>query len=109
MQEIEIIDEQPLTLSEMKEKLGKINKEDLSFRATKSLEYLKSFGKTKPEKISEKKKKIDELNIQRLKQTTISKIIDLNPTDEDSLKTILSVDHITLKQEDLKRIIEVIK
>jgi len=37
------------------------------------------------------------------------KIIDLCPKDLDSLKVILTGENITLKQEDMEKIIEVIK
>jgi len=109
MQEIEIINETPLTLSEIKAKLEKTKKDDLGFRATKAMEYLKVFGKEKKEKVNELKKKIEDLNIQRLKDRQIIKLIDLKPKDEDSVKSILSTDNITLKQEDIKRIVDTIK
>ncbi len=109
MQEIEIINETPLTLSEIKAKLEKAKKEELGFRSAKAMEYLKVFGKEKTEKVNELKKQLEELNLQRLKDRHIIKLIDLRPKDEDSIKAILSAENITLKQEDIKRIVDTLK
>ena len=49
------------------------------------------------------------LNISRLKDKHINKIVDLLPNDVDDLKSILSGENLTLKQEDLTKIVETIK
>ncbi|MEK6904095.1 MAG: hypothetical protein AABW87_00715 [Nanoarchaeota archaeon] len=110
MAEIETISETPLTLAEVKEKLDAIKKRDkeLGVRANKTKEYLDALIEEKPENILEKKKKIMDLSIGRLKDRHIAKIIDIMPTDLDSLKTIFAGENLTLKQEDLKKILEVL-
>ena len=45
----------------------------------------------------------------RLKETHIAKIVDLEPKDIDSLKAIFASENITLRPEDLKRIVECIQ
>jgi DNA-directed RNA polymerase subunit F len=110
MPEIEVIKEVPLTMAELKDKLSQIKKNhDLSFRATKALEYLNTFAKQKPKDAEEMKKKIQDLNIIRLKETHIVKIIDLEPKDADSLKAILATENVTLRPEDMKRVIECVQ
>ncbi|MDD5331465.1 MAG: hypothetical protein PHE43_01405 [Candidatus Nanoarchaeia archaeon] len=112
MSSIQTINEVPLTLVEMKERIEKVEKRDkeLNFRATKTKEYLGTFTKDMDLKTAtELKKKITELNIPRLKDRQIVKIIDLMPQDLDSLKILLIGENITIKNEDLEKILQVIK
>lgn len=111
MVEINVIEEKPLTLVEVNEKLKQILKRDkeLSFRGNKTKEYLDSFVQKTMKEVEELKKKIIELDIPRLKDKHIAKIIDIMPEDMDSLKSIFSGEPITLKEEDLKRILGIIK
>src|SRR3989344_6262365 len=100
MSEIEIINEKPLSLAELKEKLSEVQKKtkELSFRATKTKEYIDLFVHGKKD-VSEISKKITELNIGRLKDRHISKIIDVCPEDMNSLKAIFAGENLTLKTE----------
>ena len=111
MGRIEIIEEKPLTLIETKELLLKIEKRDkeISTRIQKTKEYLNKFAKLTKKEVKELKEKLLKLNITRLKEKTIAKIIDLQPNDIDSLRTILTAENLTLKQEDLQKIIECFK
>ena len=113
MAEIEIKNETPLTYSEVAEKLKTIKKnigdEELSFRTKKAEEYLEAFGKEGLKKIEEITKKLGELDISRLKEKQIANLADIQPVDEDSVKMILANDNITLKQEDVKKIVDCIK
>lgn len=110
MGELEIIEERPLTLAELKTKLGsrKATKEE-NIRTKKMIDYLDNFSKLKPKENEEIKKKINELNISRLKEKSIAKIIDIKPEDIDSLRMILTGDNTTIKQDDLKKILECLK
>lgn len=110
MAEIKIISENPLTLVEVKEKISKINERDkeLGFRLNKSKEYVDTFTKLKPKEVEELKKKLTELNIPRLRDRHIVKIIDIYPTDMDSLKTVFAGEPVTIKQEELKKILDTI-
>ncbi len=113
MAEIEIKNSTPLTYAELAEKLKKITKirkgEEAGFRTKKAEEFLETFTKEELAHMSELKEKIKSLNIQRLKDKQIATLVNINPTDEDSVKTILSNDNITLKQEDVQAIIECLK
>jgi len=110
MSEITILSEKPLTMSELKEKLAKIEKRDkeLTFRANKTKEYLANFT-VKEKGISALKKKIEELNIPRIKERHIVKLIDVMPKDLDSLKMILSGESLTLKEEDYQKLLEALQ
>jgi DNA-directed RNA polymerase subunit F len=109
MTEIEIIQETPLTLEELKTKLDTVKKRDkeLSFRANKTSEYLSGVvGKKSKDDL---KKKIQELDISRLKDRQIVKVVDIQPQDAESLRALFAGENLTLKQEDLNRILECLK
>jgi len=111
MGRIEIIEEKALTLTEAKELISKIEKRDkeISQRTQKTKEYLNKFAKLDKKEIKELTEKLTKLNILRLKEKTIAKLIDIQPRDIDSLRTILTAENLTLKQEDLQKIIECLK
>lgn len=111
MGEIEIIEETPLALSEVKKMLGKIEKRDkeLTARAVKVKEYLDKFAKLDSKKIEEIRKKLEGLEISRLRPRHVNKIIDVMPKDISGLRAIFAGENITLKLEDLKRILECLK
>jgi len=95
---------------ELKEKLSDIKKRDkeLNERGNKTKEYLDLFSKLTLKKIEELKKKLMDLNISRLKDRHVTMIINVMPEEIDSLRTIFSGETITIKQEDLKRIVDVL-
>jgi len=110
MSEIQVIEEVPLTLIDLKEKLETIKKSrELSFRGNKTLGYLQQFVKTSKKDAEELRKKLNGLEILRLKDKHITKIIDIHPEDQESLKVILSGDNVTVKQEDMKKVLECLK
>ena len=111
MPNIEVINEMPLTMAEMKEHLQVIEKRDkeLNARAKKVKTYLDHFTKVKKDKINEIKKQLETLNITRLKDRHIEKIIDLLPEDLTSMRAIFTGENVTLKQEDLQKILDIVK
>ncbi len=110
MAEIEVILETPLTMVEIKDKLEKVKKNhELGFRAVKAIEYLNTFSKRKAQEVEELKKKLKALDILRLKDSHISKIIDFNPKDEESVKLLLASENVTLKQEDVQKVVECLR
>mgnify|MGYP001613549380 CR=1 FL=1 len=110
MPKYDIINENPITFAELKDTLKKIETRDtvLSFRGTKTKEYLSLSTTLKAKEAKDIKKKIEELNILRLKEKQIVKIINVLPQDVDSLKVILGTDS-TASKEDLKKILDILK
>lgn len=106
-----IMEEKPITMAELKEELNKIKKRDkeLNFRANKTQEYLSQFTKQDYDKIKGLIDKINKLKIPRLKEEHIIKIIDLMPKTVDDLKSILQGYTVTVKSDNMKKIVEVIK
>ena len=110
MADVQIVNESPVTLQEVKNYLEEMKKrdKDLGFRASKTLEFVDAFL-PKKKNVLEKKKTLLELSIGRLRDRHITKVLDVMPEDLDSLKAILSGENVTLKQEDLKKILEVLQ
>lgn len=111
MSELDIVSEVPLTMADVKFRLEAIKKEkkELNFRAEKVLEYANSFVTLKEKEFEDVKKELNDLGIGRLKEKNIAKIIDVMPEDMESLKIIFTSENLTLKQDDLTKILEVTK
>ncbi|MBS3117602.1 hypothetical protein J4430_01855 [Candidatus Woesearchaeota archaeon] len=109
--EIQILEEQPLGLINMKGKILEIEKRDseLNLRLKKVKGYIDIFATTPKEEVEEIKKKLENLNIPRVKDKHIAKMIDIMPEDLDGLKAIISGENITIKQEDLQKMLDVLK
>ncbi len=111
MVDLKVIEEKPISMVELKNKIALIKKRDqeLNFRSNKVQEYLNAFVTLTEKEANELKKKMEELNISRLKDRHIVKVLDIMPEDLDGLKALFAGENITIKQEDLTRILEVIR
>lgn len=108
MVDMTVIEQKPISMAELKDKLESIKKDDkeLNFRAEKVYVHLQEFITLDKKDAEEKYKKISELGIQRLKEKHIVKIIDIMPEDPESLKMLFAGETISLKQEELKQILD---
>ncbi len=108
----QVISESPISMVDLKEKLKHIKKRDseLNFRATKTDEYLNQLGDLlDAEQTAKLIKKIEELQIPRIKTEHIVKIVDVMPATEDHLKMILQGYILTLSPTNSKKIIDIVK
>ena len=98
-------------MAELKNNGEYIKKRDkeLNEKTQKTQDYLNKFVKLKEKEALKLKDEVTNLKIPRLKDKHIIKIIDVIPKDMDSLKLIFSAENITIKQEDLQRILDAIK
>ena len=105
---LEIISENPITASQLKEELAKIKKRDkeLNFRAVKTEEHLEHISV--PKHADEIFNKINKLNISRLKEQHIHKIIDIMPATIKDLKVIMQGYTISLNNENMKKIVDIV-
>ncbi|MBW2983895.1 hypothetical protein KY361_02170 [Candidatus Woesearchaeota archaeon] len=104
----EILNEAPMSMVQLKEELERIKKRDkeLNFRATKTEEYLSQVITLKgAEGLF---KKLVALNVPRLKEQHICKIIDVLPKTADDLKVLLQGYTLTVNNQNLKKIIDAI-
>ncbi|MBI2576709.1 hypothetical protein HYV84_05840 [Candidatus Woesearchaeota archaeon] len=104
MTSVKILSEKPISIGELKDDLESIQKRDgeLGFRSNKTLEYLNQFVGTENRK--DLVKKLQALNIPRLKDTHIIKIADFMPTKVEELKIVLQGYPITINNDNLKKI-----
>lgn len=105
-----IQNETPMMFAELKEELEKIHSRDgeLNFRAQKTFEYLQQVPVLEVKKAKELFDKIMKLNVGRLKEQHVAKIIDVLPTDPNDLKLVLQHYNLTISQESLKKIAELV-
>ena len=107
----EIVGKEPITLSELKAELANIQKRDgeASFRAGKTIDYINQFKPLSKTASKELSKKINDLEIPRLKEEHIAKIIDLLPQTADEVKVILQGYALTVTKENMTKIVNVVK
>jgi DNA-directed RNA polymerase subunit F len=111
MGKIKIISESPMSLVDVKEEIKKIKKRDAepSFRVTKVEEYLNSFNTLSPKEEKELVEKINALNIPRLREEHIKKLVDVMPTTLDQLKVIMQGYVVTVNSDNMKKLVGVFK
>lgn len=107
----EILEERPISCAEVKDLLTKIQKrdEELNFRSNKTMEHLQQVNILSKTKAKELEKKLRDLDIPRLKDVHIIKILDLLPRSLEDLKVVLQGYTLTVKGDNQKRIVSAVK
>ncbi|HLG24411.1 MAG TPA: hypothetical protein VI564_05775 [Candidatus Nanoarchaeia archaeon] len=108
MGDMQVVSEMPMNYSQMKIELDKIKKRDkeLNFRATRTEEYLQQVDTIKnPEELFDQ---VMKLNVPRLKEQHIHKIIDVMPTTVNDLKILLQGYTISLSNESMKKVVDAV-
>ena len=95
----------PLSLAETMELVDTTGEDSEESKEVKG--FLKKFTKLKVNKAKEMEKELKELNMVKLKEEHIIKIIDILPEDAADLNKIL-VD-VSLDEDESKKILEVVK
>ena len=106
----QVVEEVPLNIVEVKEMLKKIKDRDteLNFRAQKTAEYLDAINTIKPKSAKELKEKLTELEIPRIKEVQIQKIIDIMPLTAEGVKTIVSGFNISVTADNVKKVVSLV-
>ena len=109
MSKPEILEKTPLSMVNLKAELNAVSKRDKEpgFRTTKTMEYLNSFSTISQTEFNQMKKKIEELQVPRLKEEHIMKILDIMPKNVNDLSVILQGYTITVSKENLKNIVDI--
>ncbi|MBW2976007.1 hypothetical protein KY347_01020 [Candidatus Woesearchaeota archaeon] len=104
----EILSETPVNTQQLKEELDRIKKRDdeLNLRAAKTEEHLEHIGTNK--NAGALFDKINKLNISRLKEQHINKIIDIMPATVKDLKVVMQGYTISLSNENMKKIVDLV-
>ena len=103
---LEILSETPIDTYQLKEELLKIKKRDkeLNFRAQKTEDHLVQILTHKgAEQLFDK---ISKLNISRLREQQIHKIIEILPTTPKDLKVVLQGYTVSVSTENIKKIVD---
>ena len=106
----EILEKKAVSVAEVKDLLKDIHKrdEELNFRAGKTEDYVNEVATITFRKAKELIKKIQELDVPRLKEEHIIKIVDTMPESPEVLKVILSGYTVTVTKDNLKKIVDVL-
>lgn len=99
----------PITLAEVKNILKKIEKErgEMLYEQKIALEHAHKFAKLPIKKTMDLVKELSSLEF--LQEIHAYKIADILPTTEDDVKTIFAKERITLGENEIKKIIELVK
>ena len=108
MGDMQIVSVMPIGMYQLKKELDKIKKRDneLNFRANRTEEYLNQIAELK--NADELFDKLIKLNIPRLKEQHIHKIIDVLPVTLNELKVVLQSYTITVNNDSMKKIVDTI-
>ena len=95
-----IIERKPLSMVEAKEHMDKDSGTDI-------IGFVKKFVILKPGKAKELKKKIQELDLLKVKEEHITKILDLMPETAEDINKIFS--DVGLDEDETKKLLDTIK
>ena len=109
MADMQIVSETPINAHHLKKEIERIKKRDseLNFRANKTEEYLNQTA-SDVKSADELFDKIMKLNIPRLREQYVHKIIDIMPTTLNELKTVLQGYTLTVNNESMKKIVDTV-
>jgi len=111
MSKPEILEKTSMNMAELKHQLSTIHKrdEELSFRGGRTMEYLQDSVFLNNKQAKELSGKLTKLEIARLKEEFVNKIIDVIPQTVDELKVLLQGYTITLTKEDMDKVMKTVK
>ena len=99
----------PVSLSEVNSILKKIEKErrEMLYEQKIALEHAHKFAKMPVKKTTDLVKELSKLEF--LQEIHVYKIADILPTTEDDIKTIFAKERMTLGENEIKNILEIVK
>ena len=105
---MKVIKVKPTGMPEAKKiMLSREKKKELSYEQKLALEHLNKFTKMTP---SDAEKFLEELSkILRMSDETMIKILDLTPKTPDELRMIFAREKFSLKDEEIKKILGIVK
>lgn len=101
-----LISEEPMPLADVKAELEKIKARDttLNFRANRCEEYLNDFATVPADKIALLRKKLEGLEVARLKKEHITMLLDVFPQTPDDVKVVFQGGTVGISRKDMERI-----
>ena len=106
-----VLSEKPITGAELKEDLEAMRKrdEEASPRALRTEDHLNQSVQLEGKKARELAAALAKLNVPRLREQHISKIVDVLPATVNDLKAVLQGYVITVSAENIKKIVDKVK
>lgn len=106
-----IVEEKPISIYDLKDEIKKIQKRDnqLSIRSGKTEEYINQFATLKETDAESLEKELSKMEIPRLKDLHIKKIIDTLPMSVEELKVVMQGYALTLTKENMQKIVSAIE
>ncbi len=108
----EIVDEELLTLAEVKEILNEImeersnNEEELEYELRKAINHADMFARINGPKSRELVNKL--LEMEKMKPEIAIRIADIMPLSRDELRALYAKERYTLTEEELDKIIDLV-
>ena len=98
----------PVPLSEVKNILSKVSKdrEEMLYEQRIASEHAQTFAKLPVKKTNDMIKEL--MKLEFLEQVHAYKIADLLPNTKDDIKTIFAKERITLSEDNIKKILEIV-
>lgn len=104
----EIVEEKPVTLSEVRRILEKQEKErgELTYEQKITLDYAKEFGKMAASKVKDAMKEFTEMGVD---DKAAAKLIDIRPKTKEEVKIIFEKVRFDLKDAQIKKILDTVQ
>ena len=108
----QIISEEILTLSEVRELLDNIKVErekeskELGYELRKAISHAEIFSRLTPEKSTELMNEL--LKLEKMKPEIAVRIADILPLSNDEIRSIYAKERYTLTEQELKQILELV-
>ena len=101
----------PISIYDLKKEVAKIKKrkKELSIRTGKTEEYINQYTVLKQSEADALEQDLIKLNIPRLKEQHIKKLLDVLPASIEELKVIFSGYTLTVNKENQQKIVTVLK
>jgi DNA-directed RNA polymerase subunit F len=111
MRKPDILEKQPVNMAAVRDELNRIEERDgeLSFRGERTKEYLDEFSKLDADKATSLIDDLNDLDITRLKDEFIQKIVDILPSSMDELDVVLQGYTLSISSENRKKILDVLQ
>lgn len=108
----QVLKEEALTLSEVKDILENIKEErekegkELGYELRKAISHAESFSRTGTKKSRELVNEL--MKLEKMKPEIAIRIADILPLSNDEIRTIYAKERYTLSEEELKNILELV-
>ena len=97
-----ITESKPLSIAEALEYLKEDTEKEIGLK-----KFVKKFTKMNPEKAKELRKRIEDLDLLKMKPEYIAKIIDVMPNGQESLNKIFN--EISFDEDESNKILQILK